>query len=243
MELLYSCDREHSDVLGARCRLPALENGRCVEHPGADCPPAKRPTRILVKISVPANLLSEGLKALAQKNNRNFRASFSNQPQGKAQFTASAEARGLDPFYYRAGTPDEGTLALFVASGPDASPRSYQPPTVAMPFLLEQIYQHLGMASVQGWYPQSKKDAFLLQVEFSSKAAPGNVPDYYAEHEEEISRLLEFAYRTYIYENPDGPDKYGEGRYLLCTVNAGYRAEEVLEGVLHYTAGAMWEVK
>jgi hypothetical protein len=243
--LFYACDRQHTDVLGARCRLPATENGACARHPG-EHPFAARPTRILVKLSLPANLLSEGLKALAIGNNRNVRKSWSNQPTGRAKVVGSAERKGLDPFYYRANTPDEGTLAVFTATGLEANPRSYQLPLVTMPFLLEQIYQHLGMASVQGWYPKNK-DAFVLQVEFSSKASrgPENVPGYYAEYQEEISDLLGRTFRTYIYENPESPDRYDEAiRYLLCTVNANFAEQKSPIGILHYTVkDARWEVR
>ena len=242
--LLYACDREHTDFTGARCRKPATEKGACADHQGEEHPAAKRPTRILVKLNLPANLLSEGLKALALENNRNFRESWSNQPQGRAKVVGQAEKKGLDPFYYRTNTPDEGTLAVFMANRLDASPRSYQPPMVTMSFLLEEIYKHLGMASVQGWYPKNQ-DMFVLQVEFSSKASPRDVPDYYAEHQEEISGLLGNNYRVWIYENPDGPDRYDEGtRYLLCTVNANYRADGQSDGVLHYGLyTARWEVR
>ncbi|MFY9458014.1 MAG: hypothetical protein WAP23_03805 [Candidatus Spechtbacterales bacterium] len=202
----------------------------------------------MVKLNLPAAMLSDGLTALAMNNNRNLRVSWSNQPHGRAKIVGQTESKGLDPFYYRANTPDEGTLVVFTANSPDASPRSYQPPMVTMPALLEEIYQHLGMASVQGWYPKTRsgeREAFTLQVEFSSKANPGNVPDYYAEHEAEISRILGDSFRVWIYENPDGPDRFDEtARYLLCTVNANYRVEGQLDGVLHYgLKDAMWEVK
>lgn len=242
MVLLYACKRMDTDAIGARCRKPALENGACEEHQSENFSLAKRPTRTLVKLTLPPGLLSDDLMRLTLENNRNFRESWSNQPQGHARVSAGAEARGLDPFYYRANTPDEGTIAVFKASGPGANPRGYQPPLVTMPFLLEEIYQHLGMASVQGWH--NKNNKFVLQVEFSSKADPGIVPDYYAEHEREISRLLERNYKVWIYENPDGLDKYDEAtRYLLCTVNANHGAEGQPDGVLHYTlADAMWVI-
>lgn len=256
-QLLYACDRENPNTMGARCRAPALENGRCADHQNG-CEPFKRPTRVLVKLTIPTDLLSEGLKALAEKNNRNYRASLSNQPEGRAKIMASSESKGIDPNAYRGAgkTPDEGTLAVFWAE-PGASPRTYQPPTVNMLFLLEELYQHLGMASVQGWRKMRsyngrgfagriQEDSFVLQIEFSSKTNPGVVPDYYAEHDEEISHLLRQVYRVWIYESPDGPDRYDEdARYLLCTANAVYCANQGQkpDGVLHYTlADAMWAV-
>lgn len=239
--LQYACDREDPTTGGARCRAPAENNGRCPEHQGDGYVLARPATRVLVKLTVPANLFSPRLIALSEKNNRNFQLSRSNQPKGKAQVVANAEMRGLDPNAYRPNTPDEGTLVVFLAED-NATQRQYQPPRVRLNEILEEIFQHLGMASIQEWHKKGPNNPFLLQVEFSSKVLQETVPDYHTDYEKEIKALMGLIYRTYIYQNPAGPDMFTPGAYYaLTTVNANYCSVEA-DGVLHYTADARWVV-
>lgn len=249
-QIFYSCDRRDEEAGGARCRRPAaLQDGRCEDHQGDGFQPASTPTRALVKLTIPADIPPSELVDLAVGNNRNYQASWSNQASGRGQVVAGAESRGLDPFAYRKGTPDEGTLLVFISSDP-RDLKTYQPPIVTIPHVLDELYQHMGMSSIRGWKKKEKggknQEVFLLQIEFSARDAGESLPDEYLRFDEEIGDLLiGKLYRTYIYENPPRPDTRVEGaEYVLCTVNANYVRDQSKRshGALHFTKERRWVV-
>jgi len=206
---------------GARCREKATEGNLCDEHQDADrFPMAARPTRILVKLNLPARLISDQVREICQKWTT---LSLSVQSGGRAQVIGAAESVGRDAFIYRPGVPDSGSEVFCGDGAINTTPAE----------LLQELYGAMDIGSVKLWGKKGQEGRFVLQVEFVSEARQ-NMPEGYGDLGADIDTLMQMTWgKTFIYCNIPKPDGM-----VLHTVNLTAPQDGASpRGALHFTGG------